>query len=158
MKSITLAAVAVLISMFALPSPVAAQTGPGSSVVIYNGLADPCSAAWVAKQSVAVNISTATTTQLVALTANQSVYACGFYSTVLGTTSPSLLFVTGTGSACGTGTASLTGTMVPTTAAAVQVNIGGDATKFKGAVGGAVCLTTGGTAPNVQGLFVYVKR
>ena len=61
-------------------------------------------------KSVVVNATA--TSQLVAAVANTSVYVCGFFGTIAGTT-PTLAFEYGTGTTCGTGTTLLTGTMTP---------------------------------------------
>lgn len=132
-----------------------AQVGPQSTFQLYNGYADPCQSAAAVKLSVPVNVSTATTTQLVAPTSGKKVYACGLRASMMGTL-PTALFVTGTGSSCGTGTASATGTFAPTAGSILSLVDG--ITNFTSPAGSAVCLTSGGTTPSIQGVFVYVVR
>lgn len=149
LKASALALLALFLSV-----PAFAQVGPSESVVIYNGTADPCAAAWIAKSSTAVNISTATTTQLAVSTGTQRVYACGFKATMMGTL-PTALFVTGTGSACGTGTVSVTGTYAPTAGSVLSPFVE-RTTNFISPAASQVCVTSGGTSPSIQGIFVYV--
>lgn len=60
-----------------------------------------------ADASAAINVSTATTTQLVALSSGKKIYVTAFDVIAGGT--GNITFVYGTGSTCGTGTTSLTG-------------------------------------------------
>lgn len=60
-----------------------------------------------ANASVAINVSTATTTQLVALSGSTKIYVTSF--DVISGGTGNITFVYGTGSNCGTGTTSLTG-------------------------------------------------
>jgi len=60
-----------------------------------------------ADASAAISVSTATTTQLVALSTGKKIYVTAFDVIAGGT--GNITFVYGTGSACGTGTTSLTG-------------------------------------------------
>jgi hypothetical protein len=57
--------------------------------------------------SVAINIATATTTQLVAASGSTRVYVCGYEMVANGATNVTLEY--GTGTTCGTGTTALTG-------------------------------------------------
>lgn len=113
--------------------------------------ADPCMDPNVAKSSVAVTA----TGELVALTASQVVYACGFYATLGGTT-PTVQFQTGTGSACGTGTANLSGAFAPTVG--VDLVLGHGGTIMKSATSGALCIALAGTTPTIAGVMSYVKQ
>lgn len=117
---------------------------------------DPCESAAVKKSSVAVNISSATTTQLVALSGSTSVYVCGFAASMLGTT-PAATLEYGTGTNCGTGTTTLTGAIAPTSGSFVLLNVGGP-TVVTGASGNALCLLSGGTTPSIQGVLTYVQQ
>jgi hypothetical protein len=62
----------------------------------------------VVKQSVAVNIMTATTTSIVTVSGSTKVFVCGFTFSMTGTT-PTFQFEYGTGAAC-TNPVVLTGT------------------------------------------------
>src|SRR5882724_2911384 len=90
--------------------------------------ADPCS--YAAKSNVAIAITTATTTSLVAISGSTSIYVCGFSVTIsqVVTTANTILFEYGTGATCGTGTNVLTGTYGTggvTAAAPITVSYGG---------------------------------
>lgn len=66
-----------------------------------------CAQSVQASNSVAINISTSTTTQLVALAANQTIYVTSYDVVAGGTGTFQLEY--GTGTTCGTGTTILTG-------------------------------------------------
>lgn len=111
--------------------------------------ADPCFTGQ--KSSVAIAISTATTTQLVALASGKKVYVCSFSATT--PASSSLVFEYGTGSACGTGTTALTGAY----GASSSITSGAaDATQFSAPAGNALCALTTGTG--AQGVLSYVQQ
>ena len=117
---------------------------------------DPCVNASVAKTSVAVNVSSATTTQLVALTSGKQVYVCGVVLSLAGT-APTTLFEYGTGASCGSGTTSLTGTIAASTGTLETLGWGG--TMFTAPTGNALCIVTGGTgSPSFQGVLTYVQQ
>jgi hypothetical protein len=127
--------------------------------------ADPCGS--VNKSSVAISITSATTTSLVALSGTTTIYVCGFAVTIApsATTADTFLIESGTGAACVTTQAALTGTFgngeVPAanTTAPVQVSYGnGNATVFKTPASGVLCGVTAGTAVNVQGVLTYVQQ
>lgn len=133
--------------------------GPSASFLIFNS-GDPCSNPNVAKAFAVVNISTATTTELVAApaVATQVTYVCGFTATVTGT-SPTLLFKTGTkvSTACDTGPTSQSGTYAVTSGSFIKIDANGG-TILTGAAGGELCLTSGGTTPSIQGNLAYVTQ
>lgn len=145
---------ALLILAPAFAAPAFAQQ-INTNIVGYTLTTDVCQNPTVAKTHALVNISTATTTQLVALSGVTVVYVCNFTASVVGTT-PTVLFETGTGSACGTGTASITGTFAPTTGSVLKAE--GAGVQFQGAAGGALCVVSGGTTPSIQGYVVYVQQ
>lgn len=89
--------------------------------------------------SVAINVSTATTTQLVALSGSTVIYVTS-YDVIAGGTG-NITFVYGTGSNCGTGTTSLTGAY-PLTAQAGIAKGSGIGTILKVPAGNALCVTT----------------
>lgn len=115
---------------------------------------DPCQSPAVQKSSVAVAISTATTTQLVALNGTKKVYVCGFSATT--GAAGALTFEYGTGASCGTGTTTLTGAMVMGTTGSITLgNSGG--TLMSTAAGNAFCALTA-TGAALQGVLTYVQQ
>lgn len=134
-----------------------AVVGPNGTFLIYNS-GDPCSNPNVPKSFAVVSISTATTTELVAAVAGQVVYVCALPSTVVGT-SPTILFKTGTkvSTACDTGPTSQSGTYAVTSGNFFKLDANGG-TVLTGAVGGELCLTSGGTSPSIQGNLIYVQQ
>ena len=124
------------------------------AVSIVSSGSDPCANPSVPKSSVVINISTATTTQLVAVSSTKAIYACSFAATVAGT-APTMLFEYGTSSAC-TGTNALSGTLAITTGSYVILGWGG--TIFTAPATNGLCLVSGGTLPSVQGTLTYVQQ
>jgi len=106
------------------------------------------------KSSVPVAITTATTTQLVALAANKIVHVCGFDASFGATTTAQLEY--GTGSACGTGTTVLTGTYAPATGTLWEAG-NGNSTFTKTIASNALCLVSTGTG-GIQGVLTYVQQ
>lgn len=92
-----------------------------------------------APSSVAINVSTATTTQLVAINASTAIYVTS-YDVIAGGTG-NITFVYGTGASCVTGTTSLTGPY-PLTAQAGIAKGSGVGTLLKVPAGNALCVTT----------------
>lgn len=105
----------------------------------------------MAKSSVAINVTSATTTQLVALSAGKSVHVCSVAVSSVGGTST---FEYGTGSTCGTGTTALTGAF----AAASTVSLGGGGDKFTAPAGNALCLLSGASTTATAGVVAYVQQ
>lgn len=128
---------------------------PSNAVVLSNtpGATDPCQTPSALKSSVSVAITTATTTQLVALSAGKAVYVCGFSATFGATTT--LGFEYGTGTNCGTGTTALTGVMAPATGTFISMN--SDGTDFTAPSGNALCAVSTGTG-GIQGVLTYVQQ
>lgn len=120
---------------------------------------NPCNTAAV-RTSAAFNLATATTTELVALVANQTVYVCDISMTIsqVATTANTIKFVYGTGTACATGTANITGTFGIggiTAGIPIVVNTGG----FKTIVSNALCATTTiGATGLFSGVVSYVQQ
>lgn len=135
-----------------------APIGPTGAVFVLNpsNSADACLAWTTAKLSAVVNISTATTTELVAATSGKSVFLCGFTATLAGTT-PSIQFKSGTrvSTPCDTAPSNLSGTFLPTAGNTLALHSSG--TVFKSAVSGEICATSGGT-PSIQGVISYVVQ
>jgi hypothetical protein len=145
-----------LLILLALPVLVAAQItlpGPASGV-------DPCTTN--SKLVIPVNIVSATTTQLLALSAGKAIYICSATLTIAGsaTTAGSILFEYGTGASCGTGTTAITGAMVGSTTAGNPTVIpfqGGSGTQFGTIAGQALCAVSAGTTVSIQGYITVVQ-
>lgn len=112
---------------------------------------DPCQNAHTVKSSVAVSVTSATTTQLVALSAGKSIYVCGATINSVGGTST---LEYGTGSSCGTGTTTLTGPF----AAATVAKIGGYGTTVTAPSGNALCIVSGTSTTATAGVVTYVQQ
>jgi hypothetical protein len=104
--------------------------------------------------SVAINISTATTTTLVAVSGATAIFVCGYDIEVVSGTTPTYKLVYGTGAACVTGQVALTGQY--------QDGAGSHATAGTGIgllmqtpASQGLCLVTTGTTPNVQGRLTF---
>ena len=124
---------------------------------------DPCASAGTAKQSALFNIAAAATTALVAPSASTVVYVCSFSMTIsqVITTANTIKFIQGTGAACATAPADLTGTYGAggITAAAPIVVVSGGSTLFKTAAAGGLCLVTAiGATGNFSGVVTYVQQ
>jgi uncharacterized protein (DUF779 family) len=125
--------------------------------------ADAC-ASGVARSSATISVVTATTTSLVAVSGTTAVYVCGFSITIApsATSADTAQFEYGTGAACTSPTA-LTGTYgngdLTTAAPVVSVSYGGGrATIFTAPASNGICIVTGGTTVNVQGVLTYVQQ
>jgi hypothetical protein len=125
---------------------------PSASMILAN-IGDPCENPSVTKSSVSVAISTATTTQLVALSAGKVVYACGFTASVGATTTAQ--FEYGTGTTCGTGTTVLTGAFAPATGAVLGLS--GEGSRFATPAGNALCVLSTGTG-GINGVLTFVQQ
>jgi hypothetical protein len=114
----------------------------------------------VCDQSVTISVSTATTTELVALDAAKRVYVCAFVLNSVGAAvAPTAQFVRGTGTACGTGTTALTGVLrgSVTVGEAETIAAGsGVGALFAVPKGSAVCLTSTTTQPQT-GVLTYAQ-
>lgn len=125
---------------------------------------DPCQNTNAVKSSVAINITTAATTQLVALSAGLQIYVCEFNLSIsqVVTTPNTLKFVNGTGASCGTGQATLSGLYGDggvTAAQPIVVTSGGGPTVFTVPSGNALCATTAiGATASFQGILTYVQQ
>ena len=125
--------------------------------------ADPC-ASGVAKSSVVIAITSATTTSLVAVSGSTAVYVCGFSvsaSNVV-TTANILSFEYGTGASC-TGTHALTGgygTGSVLAAAPSSYAYGnGSSTIFSAPAANGICaVTTIGGSGAFEGVLTYVQQ
>lgn len=123
---------------------------------------DPCLTG--TKASAPINVTSATTTSLVAVSGATTVYVCGFTITIApsATSADTALFEYGTGAACSSPVA-LTGTFgngdLTSAAPVVPVSYGGAGmTVFKSATSNGICILTAGTAVSVQGVISYVQQ
>lgn len=136
----------------------------GNLVTAASATLDPCLSSGVAKSTAIISITTATTTQLVALSGTTIVYVCSVSMTIsqVVTTANTIKFVYGTGASCGTGTADITGafgTGGVTAAPPLSLTMGFGGTVFKNIAANALCATTtiGGSAAFV-GVLTYVQQ
>lgn len=106
-----------------------------------------------ASASAAINVSTATTTQLVALSGSTKIYVTS-YDVIAGGTG-NITFVYGTGSSCGTGTTSLTGAYNLTAQAGIAKGSGLGPVLVVPA-GNALCVTTS-AAVQMSGSVAYTQ-
>jgi hypothetical protein len=81
---------------------------------------DPCTTGL--KSTVSFNISSATTTSLIAPVTGANIYVCSFDVNQAGGTG-TILFEYGTGSTCGTGTQTITGPFTANTSAGTTTNV-----------------------------------
>ena len=123
---------------------------PGGTATIGNVGSDPSSGKGT-PSSVAINVSTATTTQLVALSGSTAIYVTSFNFIAGGTGNVTLEY--GTGSNCGTGTTALTGAY-PLTAQNGIANGNGLGAVLKVPAGNALCILTS-AAVQVSGSLSY---
>jgi hypothetical protein len=134
-----------------------------SAIASAQTVSDPCQSFSTPKSSVVINITTATTTQLVALSGSTSIYVCGFALTIsqVITTANTLQFEYGTGTACATGTTVLTGSFGAGGITAGLPLVIVDETPgmlFKAPSGTALCaLTAIGATGSFQGVLSYVQ-
>ncbi len=154
-----LIATLLVVASFALASVAPAQTPnpvtPGYQICSSASGSTVCSwqPEFACTSSAVVNVSAAATTEIVALTASQSIRVCSFV--ISGDTAATVAtFVRGTGSNCGTGTTSITGAM----RLADEGNISLSASRgalFETTSGTALCLTAATGA--VTGFVTYAK-
>jgi hypothetical protein len=106
-----------------------------------------------ASASAAINVSTATTTQLVALSGSTKIYVTSF--DVISGGTGNITFVYGTGASCGTGTTSLTGAYNLTAQAGIAKGNGLGPVLVVPA-GNALCVTTS-AAVQMSGSVAYTQ-
>lgn len=110
-------------------------------------------------QTKLINISTATTTSVVALSAGTAVYVCSYSLYIVSGTLPAFVIEAGTGAACVTTQAALTGTFGGI-AGAVGQNFtygSGTGTVLRTPTSDALCIVSSGTTPNIQGVVNYAQ-
>ena len=135
-----------LINITFSPIPANVLTNPA-------GYGDPCKNPAAPTANASISVSSATTTQLVALSTGKSVYVCQF--TIAGTTGGSVQLEYGTGTTCTTPTV-LTGAISVTTASPISMGWGG--ALITAPAGNALCLVTAGTSTAVTGFVSYVQQ
>lgn len=135
-----------------------AQIEPAQTVALT--ATDPCQTSAITKQSVVINITTATTTSLVAISGNTQIFVCGFAITFGSTvTADTIQFEYGTGATCGTGTTVLTGAFNTNGLLTGTISYGGSATIFKTIAAQRLCaVSTVGTGPSIQGVLTFVQQ
>ncbi len=171
-----IAALFILVSGCAMAQPInATSTTTGTSNITQTGganllgtagtlpsSADPC--AYAKKSSVSIAVSSAATTQLIAVSGSTTPYICGFDFTIAAsaTSAATAQLEYGTATNC-TGTHALTGTYGSGDAAAsttpAYITRGdGQATVLATAASQGVCIVTAGTTVLVQGSLTYVQQ
>lgn len=161
---IAVAAFLVIITMVCLLTPPSqhqmfAQVGPSGLNLVQTAAfpSDPCQNPSVVKLSAKLNVTTATTTEIVAPVAGKSIYVCRVLASVVGT-SPTVQFESGTkvSTACDTNPVTITGAVaVPTT---TIISWGGAETILNDPAATELCLVSGGTTPNILGWIDYVQQ
>lgn len=145
------------------PSSFPSIDGSTLAVVISPLGADPCQNSNVAKSSVPINITSAATTQLVAISGTKSIYVCHFDMTIseVITTPNTLQFEYGTSTTC-VGTNKLTGLYGDkgiTAGAPIVVSAGYGGTLFTAPSANGLCaLTAIGATGSFQGMLTYVQQ
>ncbi len=125
---------------------------------------DPCSNPSNTKASAVVNITSATTTQLVPVSGTTSIYICGgsFSIAPSATSADTATIEYGSGTNCGTGTTALTGAYgagdLTTATGPLMVNLFSSGVVAVAPSGKALCLLSAGTAVNIQGIISYVQQ
>jgi hypothetical protein len=122
---------------------------------------DPCASPGIAKSSVQIAISSATTTQLVAISGTTAIYVCHFDFTLNDsvTTANTVQFEYGTSTNC-TGTNKLTGTYgTGSVTAGIPVHIaaGYGGTLFTAPASNGLCILSAGS-PDIEGVLTYVQQ
>jgi hypothetical protein len=125
-----------------------------------NAVPNPCLSAGVSIKSAIFNITTATTTQLIAGSGTTSIYPCGFSLSMIATVAAdTILFESGTGGTCGTATVVATGTYSSGILANGAVVITHPLPLTPAAPGAGFCaITTVGTGPSIAGTVTYVQQ
>jgi hypothetical protein len=127
-------------------------------------VADPCQNPGSVKSSAQVQISSATTTQLIPTVAGQQIYVCGGTVEIASsaTTAATIQFEYGTGATCGTGTVAFTGPMGTGTATAgidpAVIPLSSGVTNFAVPTNNNFCAVTTGTTVNANGWIVFVSQ
>jgi hypothetical protein len=136
------------------------ETPPPVHAQLASFTADPCNNSGAAKLSAFANITTATTTQLVALVTGKQIFVCGSETDISSTTASTLIYEYGTGASCGTGTTVLSHTITNSTLVNAGRHLGSSGSAWITApAGNALCvLTTVGTTPTIGVTVTYVQQ
>lgn len=133
-----------------------------ASIANVAGASDPCQDVSAIKQSSFANITTATSTPMVAASGSTIVYVCSvLFALQSTTTANTILFNSGTGGLCTSPTVqTATYSNPPGVANIATFNLGGGgATVFKSAAGQTVCaLTSVGSTPLIGVSMSYVQQ
>lgn len=126
---------------------------------------DPCLSSGIAKKTAFANITTATTTALVAVNGSTAIYVCGYDFTMSGSTvaADTLLFEQGTGVACASVPVALSATYSTGIQASVSpfgLSRSGPGTVFPVAAANGLCVVTtvATTAPAIGVTVTYVQQ
>lgn len=128
------------------------------------GASDPCQNPAISKSSAPVNVTTATTTAIVAVSGATSVYVCGGALTIApsATSADTATIEYGSGTACATSPTALTGALgagdltSATSPIVVQIGYGGGVMTAPSGTG--LCVLSAGTAVSIQGWITYVQK
>lgn len=107
------------------------------------------------KQSAAINIATAATTQVIAA-GNSAIQMCGFAATLAA--SNTFQFVYGSGTNCGTNQVVVSGAFNMGSAGGYMDYGGGDGAVVWIPAGNALCVVSTGATYSAQGLITYVRE
>lgn len=160
MKKLLHAALMALAVLTACAPPALAQqtrvgaTAPQYASYLCADSSATCAPVAQGASTVAINVSTATTTQLVALSGTTSIYVT--HLNVIAGGTGNITFVYGTGSNCGTGTTSLSGAYNLTAQAGLAAGAGLGPVMVVPA-GRALCVTTS-AAVQMSGFLTYSQR
>lgn len=136
------------------------EPAPSVAISATIGTTDPCMNPGVLKQSVPINITTATTTSLVAASGTTAVYVCSYSMTLnsIVTTATTAQLEYGTGGSC-TGTNALTGLYgAGGITAGVPIPIVQPSPLKATPAANGVCLVSAGATVNIQGVLTYVQQ
>ena len=150
----------VFLLVMAAPTAFALDT---SAHVTINNSGDPCQNPNVAKSTAIVSAPTASTSQVIALSAGKSIYICDVSTGITGTTANATSFqlVSGTTTTtpCDTGQANVSGAYtVNSVAAGGYFHSGFGGTLYKTAAGKALCSTNTGTNSATVGSITYIQQ
>jgi len=128
------------------------------------GSTDPCMSSSVLKSSSVINVTSATTTALVAVSGTKSVYVCGLSITIApsATSADTATIEYGSGTACATSPTALTGAFgagdLTTAAPPLFVTLADPGTSMTAPSGNGICLLSAGTTVNIQGIVQWVQQ
>jgi len=156
---------AVFVILVLIASMLAYTPARSQQAVSGSQYSDPCASPFVAKQSVQLNITTATTTALVAVSGTTQVYSCGLDISALDTVAANTVQLEyGTGAACAAAVVALTPVYNTGVQAAgaipFQKTLGFSLSSFvkpTPPANGVCILSTVGTTPSINILYTFVQ-